>query len=309
MKCFVISPIGAENTPERKHADDVFKILIKPALKACQLESVRSDQIAEPGRVSERMFHEILNDQLCIAVLTGHNPNVFYELAVAQAAARPVVILIRRGESIPFDIKDFRCIEYDLEATNVAKYKKAIVQQVNDLKARNWTVQSIIQSHLDKSIAQKQAISGHTNKASKYDVFISSPMKSVSQQGYEEIRLLTIDAIKALRQNGRFNTVYYSGMEYTKQDEFDPADVGTDRDFRALRESRSFLLIYPEKLVTSSLVEAGYALALGLPSFYFVRDVNDLPYMLQRASEPNKEVKLFVYDNPSKLVQQISKYV
>ncbi len=43
------------------------------------------------------MFKSILHGDLCVAVLTGYNPNVFYELAIAQAAACPTIILIEKG--------------------------------------------------------------------------------------------------------------------------------------------------------------------------------------------------------------------
>jgi hypothetical protein len=62
----------------------------------------------------------ILNYDFCIADLSGQNPNVFYELAIAQAAQRPVVLLKRAGEDIPFDVKDYRLIEYDLEVKSSA---------------------------------------------------------------------------------------------------------------------------------------------------------------------------------------------
>ena len=36
-RCFVISPIGAEGSPTRQHADDVYDFIIKPALDACHI--------------------------------------------------------------------------------------------------------------------------------------------------------------------------------------------------------------------------------------------------------------------------------
>ena len=96
-RCFVISPIGEEGSPVRAHADDVMEFIIKPALAKYDIEGVRSDQMAESGTITEQMFREIVTADVCVVVLTGFNPNVFYELAVAQSAARPVVILIEKG--------------------------------------------------------------------------------------------------------------------------------------------------------------------------------------------------------------------
>jgi hypothetical protein len=52
---------------------------------------------------------------LIICVLTGNNPNVFYELAIAESAARPLIVLKHRYDDVPFDVKDVRFIEYDFE--------------------------------------------------------------------------------------------------------------------------------------------------------------------------------------------------
>src|SRR4051812_18121626 len=109
-KCFVISPIGQEGTSEREHANDVLDFIIEPAMKECGIESIRSDRLQEPGKISEQMFRSIVTSDLCLAVLTGENPNVYYELAVAQCAARPVIILMEKGHTLPFDIRDLRCV-------------------------------------------------------------------------------------------------------------------------------------------------------------------------------------------------------
>src|SRR6266498_4050321 len=105
-RCFVISPIGSEGSLIRQHADDVFDYIIKPAADEFGILAKRSDHLLEPGRISDQMFREILASDCCLCVLTGHNPNVFYELAVAQSVGTPVIVLIEKEEQLPFDIRD-----------------------------------------------------------------------------------------------------------------------------------------------------------------------------------------------------------
>jgi hypothetical protein len=140
--CFVISPIGAEGTRLRKHADDVFKYIIKPATDECGLNAVRSDHLDKPGRISEQMLDHLAESDLCIAVLTGYNPNVFYELALAQSARRPVIILIERGRDLPFDVKDLRCVEYDLDIDSYESktHIKKVVNHVREFEQDGWVV-------------------------------------------------------------------------------------------------------------------------------------------------------------------------
>lgn len=118
-KCFVISPIGQPGSDIRENADAVLDYIIDPALKELDIQAVRADKLSDPGLITDQMLAAILNYDLCIADLSGHNPNVFYELAIAQAAERPVVLLKLAGESIPFDVKDYRLIEYDLKPKSI----------------------------------------------------------------------------------------------------------------------------------------------------------------------------------------------
>lgn len=141
-RCFVISPIGVPGSEIREHADEVFRFIIEPAMKELGIFAYRADHVQQIGRITDQMYHSILEDDLCIAVLTYHNPNVFYELAIALSAARPVLILILKGQTIPFDIRDMRAIEYDLRPTPLFEgvYVKQIVEHVRNLELIDWQV-------------------------------------------------------------------------------------------------------------------------------------------------------------------------
>ena len=141
--CFVISPIGQPGSAVREHADDVLDYIIRPAMDELGfLPPERADQRQEIGRITDQMVNSILNADLCIALLTYHNPNVFYELAIAQSAARPVIILIEKGQTLPFDIRDLRAIEYDLKPRSLFEkaHVKPIVEHVRNLEASGWSV-------------------------------------------------------------------------------------------------------------------------------------------------------------------------
>ena len=136
-KCFVISPIGQPGSEVREQADAVLDYIIRPALKDMGIEPVRADQMAEPGLITDQMIVAILNYDFCIADLSGHNPNVFYELAIAQAAGRPVVLMKHAGQAIPFDVKDYRLIEYDLRPQS--------------MKDDRWV--SVLKEHVERVLA------------------------------------------------------------------------------------------------------------------------------------------------------------
>jgi hypothetical protein len=136
-RCFVISPIGDEGSDIREHANDVLDFIINPAMEELGIKAYRSDQSHEEGKISDQMFRSILQDDLCIALLTFHNPNVYYELAIAQSAARPVIIMIQKGTTLPFDVIDMRTVYYDLKPRPLKDgiYAKEIVEKVRHLES------------------------------------------------------------------------------------------------------------------------------------------------------------------------------
>jgi O-acetyl-ADP-ribose deacetylase (regulator of RNase III) len=154
--CFVISPISQEGTAIRGHADDVFEFIIQPAMKKfkekydIEINAVRADHIEQMGEITKQMFDEILQADLCVAILTGHNPNVFYELAVAQAAARPVIMLIEKGQSLPFDVKDLRCVQYELQpVTRLVQgvYANEVFDKVKSIHEEGWASHGLFEDY------------------------------------------------------------------------------------------------------------------------------------------------------------------
>jgi len=102
--CFVVSPIGAAGSPERKHANQVLDHIIRPTLADLHFEEpVRADHMPEPGIITRQIIEHLLNDDLVVADLTGSNPNVFYELAIRHAIAKPF-IQITADRTLPFDV-------------------------------------------------------------------------------------------------------------------------------------------------------------------------------------------------------------
>ena len=147
-KCFVISPIGAQNSPTRVHADQVLKLIVQPAMKKLKnMQALRADELDKPGKITDQMFSEIYKSDLCIAVLTEHNPNVFYELAIAQSINKPTIILISEKDELPFDIKDLRCIYYDIKSGSLEPVINKIISYVKAFEKENWKAEDIFEPY------------------------------------------------------------------------------------------------------------------------------------------------------------------
>jgi hypothetical protein len=108
---FVIQQIGKRESPERKRADEIYNYIVKPAVMGTGLKPYRADMDLTPGAITPKMLAELLNARLVIADLTGHNPNVFYELGITHSFARPLISIAHSSSDLPFDAKDQRIIE------------------------------------------------------------------------------------------------------------------------------------------------------------------------------------------------------
>lgn len=125
----------------------------------------------------------------------------------------------------------------------------------------------------------------------KYDVFLSVPMASFKDDSeYQPFRSEVLKVIHALQECGL--SVFCALEAIDSMDKFDTHGVSTHDDMDILEHSGSFIMLYPQKLATSALFEAGYALALGRPSMFFVRNEQDLPYLMQRLPEAFSHVSI-----------------
>ena len=73
--CFVICPIGEEDSEVRKRSDEVLNYIIRPAVEKFGYSAIRSDEIDKSGNITVHIISEIANADLAIADLTNQNPN------------------------------------------------------------------------------------------------------------------------------------------------------------------------------------------------------------------------------------------
>ena len=147
--CFVICPIGDEDTPIRKRSDQIFKHIIDPVVREYGYKCLRADHIPSPGLITSQVIEYLINSDLVIADLSGRNPNVFYELAIRHAIQKPFIQLIERGDNIPFDISGLRTIsivtkEFDLD--NIEHVKKEIIAQIKTIEINNKIINPIFET-------------------------------------------------------------------------------------------------------------------------------------------------------------------
>ena len=87
------------------------------------------------GHILTDILRGIGQAQIVIADLSGRNPNVFYELGITHMVKKPeeVVLLTQNMDSVPFDLRPFRCIEYSTGDDGIRKLKEDLARALRDM--------------------------------------------------------------------------------------------------------------------------------------------------------------------------------
>ena len=106
--CFVMQPFAAPH-------GEYFEKIFKPAIDKTGLKAVRADaDIFATGKIIDQIWRGINAAKVLVAELTTRNANVLYELGLAHALKKPVVLVSSNQLDVPFDLQHIRVIYYDL---------------------------------------------------------------------------------------------------------------------------------------------------------------------------------------------------
>jgi hypothetical protein len=107
--CFVVMPFA-------EPIGGYYQSIYEPAIVKAGLRPVRADtDIFATGKIMEQVWEGITQAKVLVAELTSRNPNVFYELGLAHAMQKPVVLVSSNEDDVPFDLKHIRVIYYDVK--------------------------------------------------------------------------------------------------------------------------------------------------------------------------------------------------
>jgi hypothetical protein len=110
---FILMPFGTAWSRNVKNTMDLACGQVSQLFAGLSWE--RADEITETGRITDQIVTAIERSDVLIADITGTNPNVLFELGYADALGKAVIVLNQEVGNTPFDIKDWRQIEYSLD--------------------------------------------------------------------------------------------------------------------------------------------------------------------------------------------------
>ncbi|MGQ0801405.1 MAG: hypothetical protein ACT4NL_15010 [Pseudomarimonas sp.] len=72
----------------------------------------RGDEKVSKGDIFPQLLQMIVEAKVIVANISGRNPNVFYELGIAHALDKQVILLAESNSDVPFDIRSKRIVFY-----------------------------------------------------------------------------------------------------------------------------------------------------------------------------------------------------
>lgn len=130
---FVLMPFGTD-------FDDVYKVGIKEVAASLDVVAERVDEQSFSETILERIYRQIEAADFIIADMTGRNPNVFYEVGYAHAKKRPVILITKDENDIPFDLRHHRHLIYGNKITDLRDKLTADIKWIKAEIERSRTV-------------------------------------------------------------------------------------------------------------------------------------------------------------------------
>lgn len=93
--------------------NDIYELGIKSACLAAGATCERVDEQMFLENILERIYNQISRADIVVAEMTGRNPNVFYEAGYAHGLGKPVILLTKSADDIPFDLRHYPHIVYN----------------------------------------------------------------------------------------------------------------------------------------------------------------------------------------------------
>jgi hypothetical protein len=130
---FLLTPFSAKAAGGEKPA--TYRAVQRAVRDACReagVELRRADSIFRSGVIVDQIRDAIAGADLVIAVCTGTNANVFYELGMAEAMGHEPILVAPDARHLPFDKAHCRCHMYGGKRLTTANLRERLVRAIRE---------------------------------------------------------------------------------------------------------------------------------------------------------------------------------
>ena len=117
---FVVMPFS------ESWSDDVFSNMLKPGIEDAGFLVSRGDSIVRVGDLSTNVWRSITRAGVIVAEVSVPNPNVYYEIGLADALGKPIFLFKQESVSLPADFGGIHYYNYDPNDLMAGRQRLAI---------------------------------------------------------------------------------------------------------------------------------------------------------------------------------------
>jgi len=151
-RAFVIMPFG-------EGFNEIYDLFISGTLIEAGYDVFRADDIRSQQNILKDIVASIANSNLIVADLTGANPNVYYEVGLAHAFRKQVILMTQEIDDLPFDLRSYRVISYSTHFSDINRAKTQLASLATDARTGKIPFGSPVTDFLsglpDKAIMQE----------------------------------------------------------------------------------------------------------------------------------------------------------
>ena len=122
--CFVVCPVGPRGSQPRDRMDGIFNEVIAPVAEEFGYRAEIAIHDKNPSIVTEGIVTKLIEADLVIADVHGHDGNVMYGMALRHATGEPIIQMIPEGEKLPFDISGSNTVTYEFSIHQLDRWRK-----------------------------------------------------------------------------------------------------------------------------------------------------------------------------------------
>lgn len=152
----------------------------------------------------------------------------------------------------------------------------------------------------DKKIARLSRI----NVSLINNLFICHPLGNLQDDTFKDLKTAMNELVPYLINNYNL-TVYYSARGLSSKEDMESPSFVTAEILQQLNTADAMFVIYPDKVVSSVLVELGYIIGQRKKCYVFFKKFDDLPFILR--GEIPSNVQLISYKDNKQLISEIKK--
>lgn len=116
-------------TPFHPSEERTYSAIVE-GLSKFGVRVLRGDEMQGQGDILSGILAQMTQARIVIANVSTRNPNVMYELGIAHALGKDVIMIANNGSELPFDVNSRRIVFYKDHSDLVSKLSGEIARRV-----------------------------------------------------------------------------------------------------------------------------------------------------------------------------------